>query len=344
MQAPSVDTSRLPGKRALVTAGALLTVALVAAATPQLLGSRISAALDVLGEADPAWIWLAVLGFLCSLVGAAGAWWTAVRLCGGRLGLLDANGRYGVGSLVNTFVPARAGDAVRLALFSRTVDHEDRLWATTGAVAAVGAARALGLAALVVCGAVLGAMPLWPLLVLGALAGLAAAVAWWTRKGVAASHAAHALDAFRELGREPLAGVRIVGWIGLATVGRVAAAAAIAAAMGVRGPLAAALIIVPALDLAGLMPLTPGNLGIASGAVAMALRAHGVGLEDALSAGIAFHAVETAVSVLYGAFGALVVAGDSIPVTRRRLLAGVTMCVAAAAVAALGATVFVSLV
>jgi RNA polymerase-binding transcription factor DksA len=39
-----------------------------------------------------------------------------------------------------------------------------------------------------------------------------------------------------------------------------------------------------------------------------------------------------------------VVAGDSIPVTRRRLLAGVTMCVAAAAVAALGATVFVSLV
>jgi uncharacterized membrane protein YbhN (UPF0104 family) len=340
---PSIDIP-LPGRRTLVTAGALTTVVLVCIATPQVLGARVNAALDLLGDANPAWLWLAVLGFACSLVGAAGAWWTAVRLCGGRLGLLDANGRYGVGSLVNTFVPARAGDAVRLALFSRTVDHPDRLWATGGAVAAVGAARAIGLGALVACGAVLGAMPLWPLGALGALAGLAAAIAWRARTGVARSRAAHALDAFRALGRDPLSGARIVGWIGLATLGRVAAAASIGAALGVPRSLAAALIIVPALDVASLLPLTPGNVGLTSGAVAVALQAHGVGLTEAVSAGIAFHAVETAISVLYGLIGALVVAGDSIPATRRWLLAGVTACAVLAAVATLGATVLTRLV
>ncbi|HEY7206950.1 MAG TPA: lysylphosphatidylglycerol synthase domain-containing protein [Gaiellaceae bacterium] len=327
-----------------MTAAAVTTVFLLVAATPQLLGARINAALDLLGEASPEWLWLAVLGFVCSLVGAAGAWCSAVRLCGGRLGLLDANGRYGVGSLVNTFVPARAGDAVRIALFSRTVDHPDRLWATGGAVAAVGAARAVGLGVLVVCGAALGATPLWPLLVVGALTGLVAAVAWKARTSVARSHAAHVLDAFRALGREPLAGARILGWVGLATAGRVGAAAAVAAALGVPRPLAAALIIVPALDLAGMMPLTPGNLGIASGAVAMALQAHGVGLTEAISAGIAFHALETAISVLYGTVGALVVAGDSITGTRRWVLAGVAACAALATVAALGTTVFADLV
>jgi uncharacterized membrane protein YbhN (UPF0104 family) len=153
-----------------------------------------------------------------------------------------------------------------------------------------------------------------------------------------------ARGAFRALGRDPLSGARIVGWIGLATLGRVAAAASIGAALGVPRSLAAALIIVPALDVASLLPLTPGNVGLTSGAVAVALQAHGVGLTEAVSAGIAFHAVETAISVLYGLIGALVVAGDSIPATRRWLLAGVTACAVLAAVATLGATVLTRLV
>ena len=74
---------------------------------------------------------------------------------------------------------------------------------------------------------------------------------------------------------------------------RLAAATAIAAAFGVEQPLVAALLIVRALDLAGILPLTPGNVGVASAAVAFALKAHGVGSEVALTAGIAFGAVET---------------------------------------------------
>lgn len=60
------------------------------------------------------------------------------------------------------------------------------------------------------------------------------------------------------------------------------------------------MLVVPALDLSGTMPLTPCNVGFASGAVAIALRAHGVGLTTALTTEIAFHAVETVVGIAFG--------------------------------------------
>lgn len=328
----AIDNSR---RRALAITGAVALAVLALAFTPGLLGPRLHQALDGIGQAQPGWLWLGALGFVASLVGSAGAWRSAVMLAGGRLGLLDANARYGAGSLVNTFVPARAGDAVRLALFARTVEGEGRVWSTGGAIAAVGAARAVGLAVLVVCGAAVGALPLWPLLVLGAMVALATAIAWRFRGSQAHGRISHALDAFRALGREPLAGVRIVAWVLLATLGRVGAAAAVAASLGVRSPLAAAIIVVPALDLTSLVPLTPGNIGITSGAVAMALQAHGVGLTQALSTGIVFHGVETGVSLLYGVLGLLVGAGTRVEGPRRLALVAVasSACIALAAAA-----------
>src|SRR5205807_5690955 len=110
------------------------------------------------------------------------------------------------------------------------------------------------------------------------------------------SHAAHLLDAFRAIGRSPASGARIAAWVGLSTGARFLGATAIAAALGVHGPVLAALIILPTLDLAGLIPLS-GNVGITSGAVTMALQTHGVGLEQALSTGLAFHAVETVAGI-----------------------------------------------
>ena len=81
------SAKRLLGPRTLAGAGVgtLLFVALLA--TPQLLGSRVVAAIHGLDHADPRWLWLAGLGFLCSLAGSAGSWHSAVALCGGRLSL-----------------------------------------------------------------------------------------------------------------------------------------------------------------------------------------------------------------------------------------------------------------
>ena len=102
-----------------------------------------------------------------------------------------------------------------------------------------------------------------------------------------------------------------------------AAATAIGAALGINQPLAAAVVIVPALDVAGLIPLTPGNFGVTSGAIAMALQAHGMSFTNGLAAGIAFHAVETAVGLMFGMASIVWLAPYPSPAARRiALLAG----------------------
>src|SRR5665647_1537 len=219
--------SRL-GKRGLAATAAVLLALVVAVATPQLLGTRVAAAFGALDSADPKWLWLAGIGFAVAVVAAAGSWLCAIRLCGGTLTLPDACARYGAGSLVNTFVPARAGDAIRIGLFSRVLPNRERLWTTGSAFAALGAARSVVLAALIVAGSATGTLPLWPLFVALGLVALAAAVS------------------LRARGREPAAAIRLVAWIALSTAGRLAAATAVAAALGIHHPLAAAVVIIPA--------------------------------------------------------------------------------------------------
>jgi hypothetical protein len=89
----------------------------------------------------------------------------------------------------------------------------------------------------------------------------------------------------------------------------------------------AALLILPALDVAGLIPLS-GNVGITSGAVAVALEAHGVQPAHALATGLAFHAVELAAGIACGLAGVVLLA------PRRRVItlaaAGAVACLAAA--------------
>jgi uncharacterized membrane protein YbhN (UPF0104 family) len=306
-------------RRRLIAAGVLLLVLLAALATPRLLGSHVAKAVDTVERADAGWLWLAGLGFAIAVVAAAGSWRCAIGLVGGRLSLVDATARYGAGSLVNTFVPARAGDAVRLGLFARTLPaQEKRLWTAGSSFAALGAARAVVIGALVVAGTLAGAVPLWPLVVAIGLAVAAVIAAIVSRRSQA-----HLLDAFRTIAREPSGACRLIAWMVLSTLARLLSATAIGAALGIRSPLAAAVVIVPALDVASLVPLTPGNLGVTSGAIAVAFHAHGVSFNQGLAAGIAFHAVETAVGLMFGVASLLWLAPYRTPHARRlALLAG----------------------
>jgi uncharacterized membrane protein YbhN (UPF0104 family) len=306
------------GRRGIAAAVLLLAALLVAVVTPQLLGRRVAAALDTLGTADAKWLWLAGIGFALSVLAAAGSWRCAIGICGGRLGLTDACARYGAGSLVNTFVPARAGDVLRIALFSRAVPGDGRLWTTGGAFAALGAARALALGALVSGGAVAGVIPAWPLLIAAALVAVGVVAALVARKS-----GAHLLDIFRRLGREPRSAVRLVAWVALSTGGRLTAATSICAALGIRQPLGAAVVILLALDVASMIPITPGNIGVTSATIAAALQAHGTSFTSGLAAGIAFHAVEMAVGIMYGIASVVWLAPYPSPNARRvALLAG----------------------
>lgn len=207
----------------------------------------------------------------------------------------DAMARYGVGSLVNSIAPAHAGDAVRLALFAQAAPDK-RLLTAGKALAGVGVARVAMTATLLLA-------TVFP----PALAGFALV---------------------------PLLG-RVASWVAAATAARLVAATAIAAALGVPSPFLAALLVLPAIDLAGLLPLTPGNVGLKSGAIALALQAKGVDVTTALSSGIAFHAVETVVGLVFGSASALYLSRIRVP---RWAVAGASACVAAAFV---GTTVFV---
>ena len=315
----------------------------VLAATPQLLGDRVEAGIDGLGNASASWLWLAAAAFGGSLFASACGWGSALRRCGGTTTGSDATARYCTGSLVNALAPARIGSAVRFALFARTLPNEGRLWTVGGVATSIGAVRALWLAVVLALGSASGALPRWPIGVLLLVVLAAAAVAWFVRDTQPGSKFAHTLDVFRVLGRCPEAAARIVGWIGLAMALRIGAAAGIAAAFGIDNPLTAALLVVPALDLAGMLPLTPGNVGLASAAVAFALKASGAASDVALSAGIAFGAVETLTTLALGCGSLLYFAGGRTDAQRwRTALVSVAGCLALGV--AFGATVIVPLV
>jgi uncharacterized membrane protein YbhN (UPF0104 family) len=335
--------SRL-GLRGIAATAALLIALVVALVTPQLLGTRVASALATLGQANSGWLWLAGVGFALAVIGSAGSWRSAIGLCGGHLSLTDACARYGAGSLVNTFVPARAGDAVRIGLFSRVLPNRERLWTSGGAFAALGAARAPVLAALVIGGAAVGALPLWPLLVALGLIAVALAVSVGARGRRPVHRAAHLLDAFRALAQDPVAALRLVAWIALSAAGRLAAATAVGASLGISHPFAAALVIVPVLDVAGMIPVTPGNVGVTSAAITVAFQSQGVSFTNGLAAGIAFHGIETAVSIMFGISSLVWLAPYRTPGMRRVVLLAAAASWAVGIAGAFSATVLVPLV
>lgn len=330
-------------KRHLAAAALPVVAVAVLALAPQLLGERLGDALAHVGDASVPWLWFAGVAFAGSLAATAAGWTSALRRVGATLTVGDAAARYCTGSLVNALAPARLGSAVRLALFSRTLAGDGRLWTAGGVATSIGAVRALWLAVVLALASAGGVLPRWPIALLLLGVAVASAIAWWTRDTSPGTRWAHALDVFRELGRCPRAAGGIVGWIGLAMALRVSAAAGVAAAFGVERPLAAALLVIPALDLANVLPLTPGNVGVASAAVAFALGAHGAAADVALPAGIAFGAVEMLTTLALGAGSLLYFAAARPEAARwRPAVAGATACLAVAG--AFGATVIFPLV
>ena len=301
-------------RRNLLVAALCTAAVVLLAATPQLLGSRVGTALERLDGAHRGWLWLAALFVVVALATWAQAWRSVIRSCGGDVGRADAVARYAIGAAVNTIAPARLGDAARIALFSRRLEHRERMWTSAGAYTTIGVARAVSVVVLVLGGYALGAVPSWPAVAGAVSVAFALAVAIVARRWNPHSRAAHFFDAYRELGRHPRRAAPLFAWTALATAARIGAVAAIVSSLGVRHSLGAALLIVPALDVASLLPLTPGNIGVASGAIVVALHGYGIDAETALTISLGLHAVEAVAGVACGAVGALAVVGRRAPV------------------------------
>ena len=322
----------------LLASLAALLALIAVAVTPGLLGHRVASAFHALAGAEQHWLALGATAFVVGFACTVGAWRAALGAAGGRIGSHRAAACIGVGSLVNSFAPAKLGDAVKIGLVARSIDAPGRLWTAGGVYAALAAARCLTLAALLVAASVTGAMPLWPVFALcGAVAILAVAAAF---SGRLRRHPriAQLLAGFTALERSPRAIATVLAWTAGMVLARLGATMAVAAALGLPHPVLAALVILPALDVASAFPLTPGSIGIGSGAVAVALAGRGIGMSQALGVGFAIQALETFVSMAAGASGALYLAWPS-PSVRRWTLRLATVGGAAALAAVVGLAV-----
>jgi uncharacterized membrane protein YbhN (UPF0104 family) len=321
-------------RRHVTVAGFSLALLAVLCLSPSLLGDRVSVAVAGLGAADPAFLWLAGLAFAGTSLCGALAWRAALAACGSRLPLVDASARYAVGCGGNAVAPAHVGSALRVALFGRVT--KGGCWTVGGAAAAVGVTRAVWLGALVAVGSAGGVLPLWPLFVIGAIVSSAALAAFASRRLALPSRFDQLLSAFRSLASSPRDLAIVGGWALAGAAVKVVAATAVVSALGIDNPVRAALVLVPAVELAAILPLTPGNVGLASAAVALALGSQGVASATALSAGIAFGAVELLTGMVVGAAGVLALAGPRVGPYVRVVAVGAAACTAAIA---FGATV-----
>ena len=281
---------------------AALTCAALFASVPHL-RQHLAPAFGALADADRYWLAVAALLFLTAFACTVGAWRAAFASAGARICPRQAAARLGVGSMVNSFAPAKLGDAVKVALFSRAIERPGRIWTAGGAYASLAATRALTLAGLVVASSAAGAMPLWPVFVLVAAAGAVAVAARASSRFRSHARVAQLLAGMETLVRSPRALASVVSWTVGMQLARLAGTVAAAYALGLPRPFLAALVILPALDVAGAIPLTPGSIGVGSGAVAVALASRGIGMAQALAVGLAIQAVETIVSISCGTTG-----------------------------------------
>jgi uncharacterized membrane protein YbhN (UPF0104 family) len=289
----------------LIGAGAAFAALGLLAAIPTLLGNRLHPALSAVAGGNRSWLALALAGFVGGFICTVLAWRAAFAAAGSRLCPRETAARLGIGCAVNSFAPAKLGDAVKVALCSQALEGTGRMWRAGGVYAALAAARSLALAAIVVAASATGAIPLWPVFALFGLTAGVAVAALLSRRLRSHPRITRLLEGIAALARSPRAAATVVGWSFAVQLTRFLGAAAVAQALAVPHPVLAALLIAPALDLAGVFPVTPGSFGIGSGAVAVALASRGIGMGQALAVGIAMQALETLVSLAAGAAGGL---------------------------------------
>jgi uncharacterized membrane protein YbhN (UPF0104 family) len=299
----------------MISAFALALLGAIAL-TPGLLGGRVASAFSALGGANQTWLLLATIGFVAAFGCTVASWRAGFAAAGAEISPQRAAASLAVGSMVNSFAPAKLGDAVKVALLSRAIEGPGRLWTGGGVYAALAAARSLALALLVVVASITGAVPLWPVFALCAMVavlGIAGALSGRIRRH---PRIAHVLEGFAALERSPRALATVLGWTLGMVACRLGATVAVAAALGLPHPMLAALLILPALDVAGAFPITPGGIGIGSGAVAVALAGRGIAMPQALGTGFAMQALETLVGISTGSMGALYLASEHAVVRR----------------------------
>lgn len=282
------------------------------------------------------WSWI-VLAFLLNVVS------TLFRACSWRMTigqalppehqprLDDVFSAFGVGLLANAVVPGRLGELARVATLRRHLPDAPHGTSAT-LIGTVFAHRLFDLvpATILVVWVLLTAeVPHWAVVAFGiaALVGFALfTIAWLGARRHHRTVMREGVGSVRDLlvmARQglsvlnapiPLAGAILLqccGWLM-----QLFAVYATMQAFGIDAPLPAAGLVLVLMNVATIVPLWPGNIGLVQAAVALPLRNYGVPYATGFAFGLALQAIEMAVGVGLGLIS-LAREGISFAVVRR---------------------------
>jgi uncharacterized membrane protein YbhN (UPF0104 family) len=278
------------------------------------------------------WWWiLAAIGLnLLSALSRAQAWRTVVNhsLPGVAPPFARVFSAFGVGLLANAILPARTGELARVAVLTRRLPRGHGYTATLlGTVFTHRLFDVVPALLLVVYVLLTARIPHWALTSLGIAAAIGgillvfALVTSHLRKPVVDELSRlRRLLAMARLGldvlRSPVAAAIAISFQCLGWFLQLLAVWIAMRAFEIDAPLPAAGLVLVLMNIATIVPLWPGNVGLVQAAVALPLRNYGVPYATGFAYGLALQAIEMACGIGLGLI-ALAREGISVAVLRR---------------------------
>jgi len=227
--------------------------------------------------------------------------------------LLDVISAFFVGIFANGVLPGRAGELARVAVLARRLPRRDGTWpALIGTVVAHRLLEVLPSLALIVWVLLFAKVPAWghdaligvfagALIVL--VAGFIIARRHEAGMPAAAGPMATAIARIREgLGvlRSPQAAIVAAGLQAAAWALQLAAVWTAMRAFHLSLPITAAAAVLALMNVALILPLWPGNVGLQQAAIALPLIAYGVAYAHGFAYGIGLQVIESSVGYVLG--------------------------------------------
>ena len=227
---------------------------------------------------------------------------------------IDVFSAYFVGIFANGVLPGRVGEVARIGVLMRRMPERERpgLWqALIGSVLAhriLEVFPSIALVTWVLADANIhtaARTALWGVLIAG-IAFVVVGVALARRheqRGEDEGRFAGTLARAREgLGilRRPVPSLISAGWQTLAWVLQLGAVWAALIAFNIHLPVVAAAAVLAVMNVALILPLWPGNVGIQQAAIVVPLAAYGIGHSRGVAYGIALQAIESSVGYVFG--------------------------------------------
>jgi glycosyltransferase 2 family protein len=262
------------------------------------------------------WVWAAVGLNLLSVVVRAVAWHTviaqAIPLSHPRFATVFS--AFCVGLFANAVLPGRVGELARVAVLTRRIQEREGIWATLiGSVFAHRVFDIFPATILVVWVLFTAKIPSWALTSLIALAcigGVLFAIGLMSARRHPGARIDHSLGPVRRVVtmgryglavlRAPLPALLALGCQCLGWVCQLFAVWAAMRAFHIYEPLPAAGLVLVLMNIATILPLWPGNVGLLQAAIALPLRQYGVTYARGIAFGFGLQAIEASVGIGVG--------------------------------------------